>query len=92
MSTTTFQRIGENRSLCDIPPQQWRAGMLDVIDSIATTNAGEVSVNNFPYIRIRREDWDALMKARGTPEEVLARMNHRDRQNALPRPPRRNRP
>lgn len=48
--------------------------LLAVLDSIATTNAGSVTQHGHEYILVARADWTALMEARGTPEQVLARM------------------
>lgn len=47
--------------------------LLTVLDRIATSNGGPLVREGYPYIAIQRRDWEALMKLRGTDEEILAR-------------------
>ena len=48
--------------------------VLATIDNVAALNGGPLKINGRDYIAIRREDWEALLACRGTPEQVLARM------------------
>ena len=53
------------------------AALLELLDRIAVLNAGSVRRNGRDYILVQREDWEALMRSRGTDAEVLARLDAR---------------
>ena len=53
------------------------AAVAGILDRIATMNAGTVARHGRRFVLVEYDDWEALMKARGTPEQVLARMDGR---------------